>query len=373
MKSECFVRRTNPRLLGAALAVAGLVGATALAGCGIVEETAGATGKVAPELSSVSALKDPRSYDGPSTAVVADDTVRAVAAGAPQLPVTVTDSQGTKVTVTDTSRILALDIYGTLSRTVYELGQGSRLVGRDISTQFPEAAKLPLVTHNGHELNAESILALNPTVVLTDTSLGPWDVILQLRASGIPVVVTDSQRNLNNVDEITQQVAQALGVPAAGTALNARINTKLAATRAEIARVAPKDDTRKLRTMFLYARGASGTYYMFGEGSGADSLIDALGLYDVAAEIGWKGSKPITDEGIVAAQPDVVLMMTKGLESVGGVDKLLDRFPALAATPAGQHRRVVDMADAEILGYGPITPQVLNALAVAVYAPDAVT
>lgn len=371
MKSECFVRRTNSRLLGAALAAASLVGAAVLAGCGTVQESTSATGKVAPALASVTPLKDPRSYDGPSTAVIADDAVHAVAAGTPQLPVTVTDAQGTQVTVKDTSRILALDVYGTLSRTVYELGQGSHLVGRDISTQFPEAAKLPLVTHNGHELNAESILALNPTVVLTDTSLGPWDVILQLRDSGIPVVVTDAQRNLDNVDEITTQVADALGVPDAGTALNARIATKLAATKAEIAKVAPADEGRKLRTIFLYSRGA-GTNYMFGEGSGADALIDALGLYDVAAEIGWKGSKPITDEGIVDAQPDVILMMTKGLESAGGVDEIFQRFPSLAATPAGQHRRIVDMADAEILGYGPITPQVLNALAVAIYAPDAV-
>jgi len=366
------VRRTNGRLSGAVLATSSLLAAVALGGCGTSVQNASTTGKVAPDLSSVTALADPRDHDGPSTARIADDVVDAVDAGTPQLPAAVTDAQGAEVTVKDTSRILALDVYGTLSRTVFELGQGSRLVGRDISTQFPEAAKLPLVTHNGHELNAESILALNPTVVLTDTSLGPWDVILQLRDSGIPVVVTDSQRNLDNVDEITAQVAAALGVPDAGTALNKRIATRLAATKAEIAKVAPADEGRKLRAIFLYSRGA-GTNYMFGEGSGADALIDALGLYDVAAEIGWKGSKPITDEGIVDAQPDVILMMTKGLESAGGVDTIFERFPSLAATPAGQHRRIVDMADAEILGYGPITPQVLNALAVAIYAPGAVT
>ena len=93
---------------------------------------------------------------------------------------------------------------------------------------------------------------------------------------------------------------------------------------------------------------------------------------DVAAEIGWKGSKPLTDEGLIAAQPDLILMMTKGLTSVGGVDGLLDRFPALANTPAGQNRRVVDMNDSEILGFGPLTARVLNALAVAIYAPDAI-
>lgn len=356
------------------LVLAAFAALLALAGCGTQGNASSVTATAAPDLSSVTPLADPRSYDGPSTAVAGDDEVRPVAeAPEPKLPVTVTDAQGTKVTVTDASRVLALDIYGTLSRTVFELGLGDRLVGRDISTQFDEAEGLPMVTHNGHELNAESILGLNPTLVITDTSLGPWDVVLQLRDAGIPVVVTESERSLGNIDKITREVAAALGVSEAGEKLVTRTAAELADVNAEIAKVAPDDVTDQLRTVFIYARGGSGVYYMFGEGSGADSLITSLGLYDVANEIGWKGSKPLTDEGIIAAQPDVILMMTKGLESVGGVDGLLDRFPALANTPAGQHRRIVDMTDSEILGYGPLAAKVLNALAVAIYAPDAVS
>jgi iron complex transport system substrate-binding protein len=330
-------------------------------------------GEPAPPLETVSTLADPRDAEGPSTAVIADTAVKPIAVRPePELPVTLTDAQGTQVTVTDTTRILALDIYGTLARTVFELGLGDRLVGRDISTQFKEAAGLPLVTHNGHELNAEAILELNPSVILTDTTLGPWDVVLQLRDAGVPVVVTDSKRNLGNVGTITGQVAAALGVPTAGKKLADRTQKRIAEVRRQIASVAPTSNRTKLRTVFIYARGSSGIYYLFGEGSGADSLITTLGLYDVAKEIDWKGSKPLTDEGIVAAQPDLILMMTKGLESVNGPDGLFKRFPALASTPAGQRRRIVDMADSEILGYGPLTDQVLNALAVAIYAPDAV-
>ena len=349
-----------------------LLVALAAAGCDATTGSADG-GKPAPPLETVKTLADPREAEGPSTAVIANTAVKPIVANPKsKLPVTLTDAQGTEVTVKDTSRILALDIYGTLARTVFELGLGDKLVGRDISTQFKEASKLPLVTHNGHELNAESILELNPSVILTDTTLGPWDVVLQLRDSGIPVVVTDSKRSLANVGTITNQVAEALGVPAAGTKLTERTEKRIADVRRQIAAVSPTSNRTKLRTVFIYARGSSGIYYLFGEGSGADSLITSLGLYDVAKEIDWKGSKPLTDEGIVAAQPDLILMMTKGLESVKGPDGLFERFPALASTPAGQHRRIVDMADSEILGYGPLTDQVLNALAVAIYAPDAV-
>jgi iron complex transport system substrate-binding protein len=350
------------------------VSTAVVAACGV---TPGGTGDssssdvAAVDLASAKVLDDPKTYEGESHASLADTEITPISdSPRQQLPVTVTDAQGTKVTITDTSRILALDIYGTLAQTVFELGLGDQVVGRDVSTQFAEAASLPLVTSNGHDLNAESILELDPTVILTDTSLGPWDVVLQMRDSGIPVVVTDSRRSLDNIGSLTQEVADALGVPDEGTRLGRRIEQETAATKAAIAKVAPAAVQDKLRMVFLYVRGQAGVYYMFGEGSGADGLVDAVGGYDVTKEIGWSGMKPVNDEAIISAQPDLIIMMSKGLESVGGVDGLLDRLPAIANTPAGQHRRIVDMQDSQVLSFGPRTAEVLNSLAVSIYAPE---
>ncbi|TWH04949.1 iron complex transport system substrate-binding protein [Nocardioides sp. J9] len=351
---------THPPVRGARalvpLVVAVLV--LALAGCGLSAPDSGnggdrEAGKAAPRLADVEPAVEP------------------VASPTPELPVTVTDNQGTEVTVEDASRILALDVYGTLARTVFELGLGDNVVGRDTTTQFAEAADLPLVTQNGHDLSAEAILELDPTVILTDTSLGPWNVVLQMREIGIPVVVLDSHRGLGNVDSLITDVAEALGVPEAGRALVERTSAEVDEVRAVLEEVAPEDVTDQLRAVFLYVRGQAGVYYMFGAESGAEGLIDALGLYDVAAEIDWSGMKPVTDEAIIAAQPDVVLMMSGGLESVDGVPGLLERLPALANTPAGERERFVDMEDSQILGFGPQTAEVLNALGVAIYAPEA--
>jgi iron complex transport system substrate-binding protein len=184
-------------------------------------------------------------------------------------------------------------------------------------------------------------------------------------------VVVDAHRSLDTVDDLIASVAAAVGLPEEGAALAARTQAEIGEVTAEIARLAPEDPADRLRVVFLYLRGQAGVYYMFGSGSGADSLITALGGVDVAGEIGWDGMRPITDEGLVAAQPDLVLVMTKGLESVGGVDGLLEQLPAVAQTPAGEHRRVVDMADTQILSFGPTSAQTLDALARAFYAPDA--
>lgn len=311
-------------------------------------------------------VEDVRGMKGPVTATVADTSIEPVAKDPqPRLPVSVTDVQGTAVTVDDASRILALDLYGTTSRIVFELGLGDRVVGRDTSSTFKEIADRPLVTPVGHELNAEAILNLAPSVIITDTSLGPWAVLEQLRDAGVAVVVVDSHRTMDNVDDITRQVGAALGVSEEATKLAERTDDQIHRTVERIAEVAPSGT--RLRVAFLYLRGQSGVYYLFGKGSGADSLIEALGAVDVASEVGVTGMKPMTDEALVASQPDVVLVMTKGLESVGGVDGLLAQLPALAETPAGANRRIVDMDDSQLLSFGSATSAVLLSLADALY------
>lgn len=365
------MRHTRTR--AARLAAGLLVLTLALAGCQGAEATDGAEATVTPPLSEVAVLDDPRSWQGPSTAVAATSVLEPVTTGTAQLPVTVTDAQGTSVTVNDTSRILALDIYGSLSRIVFELGFGDAIVGRDISSGFPEIADRPLVTQNGHDLNAEAMLELDPTLIITDTSLGPWDTILQMREIGIPVVVVDSHRSIEGIGSLIGEVAGALGVPARGADLAQRTSDEVAAKVAQIAAVAPADPAQRLRVLFLYVRGQSGVYYLFGEESGADTLIEAVGGIDVAGDNGWVGMRPLTAEALVAANPDAILMMTKGLESVGGVDGLVKHIPAVAQTVAGQNRRIIDMSDTTVLSFGPHTASVLDALAVALYAPEEAT
>ena len=286
----------------------------------------------------------------------------------PVLPVTVTDFTGEPVEVTDTSRVLALDNYGTLATTVYALGLGDQLVGRDVSTGIPELADLPVVTHNGHELSAEAILDLNPSVVLTDYSIGPLEVQLQLKDAGIPVVILDGNRNRAVIGEQIEAVAEVLGVPERGAALAERVEAEVAEAEAQVATMIP-EDSEKIRMVFLYLRGTAGVYYWFGEGSGADDLIDALGGFDVATDVGLEGARPINAEGLVKSEPELFLMMSHGLDSVGGVDGLLE-VPGVADTTAGVNGCVVDMTDYEVLSFGPQFPHTLRALATAIYGTD---
>jgi iron complex transport system substrate-binding protein len=110
-------------------------------------------------------------------------------------------------------------------------------------------------------------------------------------------------------------------------------------------------------------------YLIAGPGSGADEMIEAAGGTDAGTAMGLdRPFTPITSEALTEAAPDVILMTTTGLESVGGVDGLLD-IPGLGQTPAGEHRRIVDMDDSVLLAFGPRIGATIEALATAIYQP----
>ena len=307
---------------------------------------------------------------GHRTAAVQDWIEPMTPAPTAQLPVTVTDHMNNEVTVSDSTRILALDRYGTLASTVYALGLGDRLVGRDVSTVIPDLEELPLVTQGGHNLSAEAVLNLDPTVILTDLSIGPLEVQQQLIDSGIPVVFMDDKRSVDTIDEQIRAVADVLGVSGRGAELADRVTAEVADAKAELAAKIDASGRDPLRLVFLYLRGTAGIFYWFGEGSGADDLIASLGGTDVAKEVDVDGYTPINAEGLIKADPDMFLLMTGGLESIGGVDGLAD-IPGVAETSAGINECVVDMSDGQILSFGPQYPSTLRALGEAVYPPNA--
>ncbi|QXJ22333.1 ABC transporter substrate-binding protein [Actinomadura graeca] len=277
----------------------------------------------------------------------------------PKLPVTVRSADGTGVTVRDARRVLAVNLYGSLAEIVHGLGLGGRLVGRDVSTTFPAARRLPLVTAQGHDLSAEAILKLDPSVVITDRSIGPPEVLAQLRRSGIPVVLVDDEETLTAIGPHITAVAAALGVPAAGRELAARVDREIRAA----ARPASGD---RPKVAFLYVRGNAGVYLVGGKGAGPDAMIEAAGGADAGSALGLSGFRPLTSEGMINAAPDVLLVLSAGLRSVGGVDGLL-RLPGVAQTPAGRNRRIVDVDDGTLLSFGSRTAETIGALAAAVH------
>lgn len=257
-------------------------------------------------------------------------------------PVTVVDAEGNEVTITDRTRIITLG--GPVTEIVFALGAGSQVVAVDTSSTYPaEVTELPQVGYQ-RQLAAEGVLALNPTLLLATTQAGPPEAIQQLRDAGIPILILPAEDSVEGAKAKITGFAQALGKVAEGEQVIADLDADLATAQALLDKT-----TGQPKVMFIYARGA-GSASVAGLKTGGHAMIELAGAANVVNE--YDGYKPLTAEAAVAAAPDVILMLSGGLESVGGIDGLL-KEPGIAETPAGQNRRIVAMDDEYLLSFGP--------------------
>jgi iron complex transport system substrate-binding protein len=236
------------------------------------------------------------------------------------------------------------------------LNAKSILVGRDISSTESELKDIPIVT-SGHQVLPEKVIALKPDLVIIDASTGPKSALDQIKSAGIKIVQTPESWTLADIPIKVSAVAAAIGSPQQGDQLNAAFTSQLKTSTIPT----------KPRIAFLYLRGTSSVYLIGGKGSGADSLISAIGATDVGAQSLPNPFNTMTAESLATLNPDVIIVMSKGLQSVGGISGLL-KLPGVAQTQAGKNQAVIDVDDSLLLSFGPRTPALVQALADAVTA-----
>lgn len=233
------------------------------------------------------------------------------------------------------------------------LNATSIIVGRDVASTEVELENIPVVT-SGHQVLPEIVIGLKPDLVIIDASTGPKAAIDQIRVAGIKIVQTPEIWRVADIGIKVAAVADAIGAPQQGLLLNNALS----------AQIQTATITSKPRVAFLYLRGTSSVYLIGGPGSGADSLLSSVGAIDVGAQSLTRPFNTLTAESLATLNPDVLIVMTKGLESVGGVSGLL-KLPGVAQTKAGKNSAVIDVDDSLLLSFGPRTPSLVQQLAFA--------
>jgi iron complex transport system substrate-binding protein len=242
---------------------------------------------------------------------------------------------------------------GAVTETVFALGFGSEVVAVDSTSLHPEAVtKLPQVGYE-RTLAAEGILSQHPSFLIATSDAGPPGVIEQVRAAGVRVVIVPAEPSVEGAQKKIQAVADALGKSARGKELIEKIDAEITTLPKA------KSSSQRRRVLFIYARGG-GIMNVSGTGTAADAIIQRAGGRNAVTE--YQGYKPLTAEGVVTASPEIILITSRGLEGIGGIDRLL-ALPGLGETPAGRARRVVAMDDLKLLGFGPRTGEAMVELA----------
>lgn len=247
-----------------------------------------------------------------------------------------------------------VSIGGAVTEIVYRLGGERCLVATDTTSTYPTAANaLPKVGYQ-RSLSAEGILALHPTMLLAAPEAGPPPALVQLETAGVTVVRTSGDHSFDALAGNVKLIARNLDLAARGSALDESLRQEWNATRAAIRRTGTPP-----RVMFVFSHAATHVQ-VAGAGTAAAAMIDLAG--GVNAMTGFKGYRPLSSEGVVAAAPDVILCTREGVDALGGVESLLGR-PGIALTPAGKAKRVLHPDALLLLGFGPRLPQAVRELA----------
>ena len=273
----------------------------------------------------------------------------------------ITQADVSNVSVTPVEKLTDVQIVALANgaaELIAAMGYLENLVGRDIASSTPELKDVPVVT-SGHQVIPETIISLQPTLVIIDDATGPSSAITKLERAGIRIVNISQSWNLADLAVKIEQIGTALGAPQSAALLQSVLTESISGNL-----VTANSSSNQLRVAFLYLRGTSSIYLVGGQGSGADYLINATGAIDVGAQKLEKPFTPLTAETMAQLNPDLILVMIAGLESVGGVTGLVE-LPGIAQTQAGKNSQVVAVDDSLLLSFGPRTPSLISQLAAA--------
>lgn len=254
-------------------------------------------------------------------------------------------------------RIAALG--GAVTEILYRLGAGPRIVAVDTTSLYPPEAlrEKPNVGYL-RALSAEGLLACGPDLVIAADGAGPPAVLAQLREAGLRVETVTEPPNPEGVLDKIAVIGRLAGLDQEAGSLAAEVRARFAEVAARRARI----ETPARAIVVLSLQG--GRTVVGGTGSTADGMLVLAGITNAAA--GVAGFKPMTDEAIVAAAPDAVVMMQNGPEPPKP-ETVFAPDSALGRTPAGAQGRLIAMDGLYLLGFGPRTPQAAAELMRAIY------
>lgn len=271
--------------------------------------------------------------------------------------IVVTDASGRAVPVADTSRVVSIG--GSITEILYALGMQRKIVAVDTTSLYPPDAlrEKPNVGYM-RQLSAEGVLALSPSLVLALEGSGPKETIEILERSKVPFVVVPDKFSGEGIVEKIRIIARSVGAIERGECLVRQVQNELAALDGLRARI-----RQRIKVAFVLSL-ANDRPMVAGRATAADGIIGMAGANNAFQD--FNGYKLVNDEAVIAAKPEVVLVMQRGEHALSA--QTVFAQPALAMTPAAERKAFVSMDGLYLLGFGPRTARAARDLAERLYS-----
>lgn len=146
----------------------------------------------------------------------------------------------------DTSRVVSVG--GDVTEIIYALGEEGRIIARDSTSMYPEAAmKLPDVGYM-RALSPEGILAVNPSAIIAVEGAGPPEALTVLKNASVPFETVPNTYDREGILKKIDRVGTLLGVEDKAKALEAKVGADLDAA---IADAEKRPEGERKRVLFI--------------------------------------------------------------------------------------------------------------------------
>jgi cobalamin transport system substrate-binding protein len=282
-------------------------------------------------------------------AACGDAAGTANATPAAHFPVTLTGTDGTRVTLEHQPRRV-VSLSPTATEMLFAIGAGRQVVAVDDQSDYPASA--PMTKLSGFQPNLEAIAAYTPDLVIAAQDLG--GLVHGLRALNVPTLLEPAAMTLDDSYAQIAQLGEATGHSTEATALLSRMRAQV---KSFIALV-----TKSSRPVRVYHE-LDNTFYSATSQTFIGQVYKLFGLTNIAdAAAGGAPDYPqLSAEYIVNADPDLIVLAdtkccNQSLQSVAA----RPGWSAISAVKSGQ----VVMVDDDIASrWGPRVVDFMEAIA----------
>lgn len=241
-------------------------------------------------------------------------------------------------------RIVSLSKH--LTEMLFALGEGSHIVATDLTSSFPDSAKLLKKVGYHRSLNAEGIAAMKPDLVIHSNDIGPVTIYDQIKKLGLNTKAFGAASTIDSCKLLLSSLGNYFNRKKQADSLIQQLDSDLATA----ASMRSKFSDSPTVMVIHFGQVINNYFVMTGRKGAADQMIQLAGgkiaLYD------GKGARQLSGEAVAAANPDIIIATDLGFDKMGSVEAF-KTIPGVALTKAAKTNKIFRFEEHDLVYFGP--------------------
>ena len=238
-----------------------------------------------------------------------------------------------------------------LTEMVFALGKGHDIVACDLSSTYPDSAKLLKTVGYHRALNPEGIISMNPDLVIHSNDIGPENVLPQITKAGLHIKEFGKANTFDSAKLVIKELGIFLKEEKKADSIAKKMDADMLKA-AEALKNRHITDTPSV--MIIHFGRANNVYFvMSGRNGVGDKMIALAG--GKTAFYNAKGARQLSAEAIAEANPDIIIATDYGFDQMGGMEKFATGVPGVSLTNAAKNKRIYRFEEHDIVYFGPRT------------------